>query len=243
MVWLKNKMPHKKPTIVFDIGAVKLGLNYGRDENSFFVQASKIAGVSPDEFKAWYSPIEKRCLSGEVRADEHYFLLRQKLGQPGMPKDELEDLVGLLWTGPIISTIRLSERLHNAGHGLGIISNMTDYCIDIISKKHPEVFETFGGKKVFSFEHRVIKPDLRLYKEFDEIEGDKVYIDDNLRYASAPLVLPDWFGIHYTEHIDSSESVRSVQDKSSGFPGSDRLFVARNNEELIQALERCNVKL
>lgn len=236
-------MTIQKPTVVFDIGAVTLGLNYGKDKNSFFAQASRIAGISLDEFGTWYSEVEKKCLTGEIKANEHYRLLGEKLNQPNMPQEELESLVGLLWTGQIASTIELKQRVHDKGYGVGILSNMTDFCLSIISKKHPEVFVTFGGKKVFSFEHGTVKPDLRLYHEFDQIPGKKVYIDDNLNYAATPLILPGWFGIHHTEFIDASEGIRQVQGDSVGTIDRERLFITGSHKELVHALECCGVKL
>jgi hypothetical protein len=235
----------EKPTIVLDIGAVAIGLNYSLNENSFFSKASSLAKIPVQDFKDWYSLLEMDCLTGDIDSIKFYDSLRGIFNKPDMSKASLEEMISSLWSGPIESTIKLKQELHDKGYDQGIISNMTDYCLDIIYKKYPEVCETWGGKTVFSFEHGLIKPDLRLYKMFDDVLGLKIFIDDNLNYASAPVKagLPDWIGINYTEFVDKHEPIRSLQEKTSPTKYLENVYIAHDSNELREVLNNCGVKI
>jgi len=60
---------------------VTLGLNYGKDKNSFFAQASRIAGISLDDLEPGIVKL-KKMLDRRDKGYEHYRLLGEKLTNP-----------------------------------------------------------------------------------------------------------------------------------------------------------------
>lgn len=198
----------EKNIVIWDIGGVGIPLGYGE----FYKKASELAGITPEQFKKWYSPLEERALKGEIKKQDYFKSLREKVGN--LSDQELRDLIGLFWKQQNNEIVSLMRRIHESGYTLGICSNMTDYALEILQGKYPGVFETFGGPKVYSFEHGVIKPDLRLYTPFNKMGFSRVvFIEDKSNYFMPGINNYDWLGIHYTEYQDPDEAIKSSQGK------------------------------
>ncbi|MBU2562395.1 MAG: hypothetical protein KKF68_01920 [Nanoarchaeota archaeon] len=234
---------NKNFLVIFDVGGIMVQLNYG-NKGGFVEKASEIAGIPQRDFQLWHAQLEKKCLLGEVSAGEYYQLVREKLKNPQISQDDLKNLVGLLWEREIESTVCLKQRIHDAGYSIGLLSSMTDFALETLSKRHPKVFETWEGPKVYSFECGVIKPDLRIYGFFPE-DTQKIFIDDNLRYVETPVKKLGWLGVHYTAHIDKSEGIRSIQEGDSQAKkySHPNLRIANTPQELEESLRAFGVKI
>jgi FMN phosphatase YigB (HAD superfamily) len=211
-----------RPLVLFDIGGVLLKLQYG----GFYEAAAKASGrFSPEGFKKLYiaSHLEEDALRGDIDAEEFYSGLQSLI-------ESVSDIKGILknaWDSPIEDMVRLKEEVYRSGAAVGLFSNMHAAAFDILSPKHPEIFNVFdlSFPVIFSHEVKSVKPDRGMYNAVASQFSPVVYVDDNEAYVKRGVVDYGWKGVVFTGEVDSSESLRAAQVHSSS-PPTPRILYA-----------------
>ncbi|MBI4014692.1 MAG: hypothetical protein HY365_01925 [Candidatus Aenigmarchaeota archaeon] len=216
--------------VLFDVGGVLLRLRFAR----FYRQAGKIAGISPEEFKARYvsANLPQRGFTGEMRFRQYVKELNKILNAK-ISYREAEKLVSLHLGAPIAGMLRLKKRLHEKGYCVGILSNVSEFAYKITMKKCPEIFDVFSSvnPRILSFRTGFRKPQSAIYKKirgYDTV----VFIDDKAAYVKEGIK-HGWKGVVFTAFIDSEEASRA-QDGDMRTPKGAK--VARSMKELKEAL-------
>jgi hypothetical protein len=180
-------MDKRKTLVLFDVGAVLLTMNFRR----LYEGAAALSGaITPEEFKSRYveSRIDILACKGLISRSESVERLRKLIG-PREPK----------------------QRVHEAGYTVGILSNITELALEQISRRFPEIFETFDGRspRLYSCRLGAMKPELEIYRR---VSGYRkvIFIDDKDVYLEVPVRLLGWKGIWLTPWIDESESLRAA---------------------------------
>lgn len=197
--------------VLWDVGGVLLRLAY----SGFYERGGELTNKTPEEFKAWYiqSKLEERALTGAIRKQQYFQALREKIAPVKLTDQQLKDWISLFWGNQVDETVDLKKRIHEKGYSAGILSSMTDYALEILFDKHPGMFETWGGPKVYSFEHGIIKPDLKIYQKIPKSFKKVIFIEDKAVYLDPGIENLGWSGIHLTAFIDSAEAIRAVHSE------------------------------
>ena len=204
-------MDKRKTLVLFDVGAVLLTMNFRR----LYEGAAALSGaITPEEFKSRYveSRIDILACKGLISRSESVERLRKLIGPREPVTDELiESLVDSCWLVPVREIVKLKQRVHEAGYTVGILSNITELALEQISRRFPEIFETFDGRspRLYSCRLGAMKPELEIYRR---VSGYRkvIFIDDKDVYLEVPVRLLGWKGIWLTPWIDESESLRAA---------------------------------
>lgn len=209
-------MKNHKTLVLFDVGAVLLGLEYNR----FYEEASKISkSQTAEQFKKNYisSNIEYEHLSGSINKSGYLKKLKILIDpKKHISDEELKNIIGNCWSGQIDETVELKKKNYKAGYSIGIFSNISKLGVDMISSRYPEILETYDKSFpiIYSFEVGSVKPKTPMYKK---IKGyDKVIlIDDKESYLKTGIEQFGWYGILFTPYIDKAEAIRAVHNDAT----------------------------
>tara|TARA_Y100000310_G_scaffold342034_1_gene443431 strand:+ start:3054 stop:3797 length:744 start_codon:yes stop_codon:yes gene_type:complete len=229
--------------ILWDIGGVLVELNYG----GMYAAGAKASGKSVEQFEQDYidSGIEPLVLAGKMTHEEYQEKFREILNMPDATESELAEISSNSWKNQIDETVLLKKRLHESGYNVGLFSNIDDNAIKIIGSKFPDIFETWGGPKIYSHHRGAVKPGLAMYEgvlkshcwvgHYHRENFDKVIlIEDKAKYLQPGIEKFGWNGILFTPYIDSSEAIRQTE-------GSENISLSPKNfrqADNIQQLER-----
>lgn len=167
---------HSPKVVIFDLGKVLVDFDYG-------ISAAKIsakANVSPAEVRALidHSPLLFRYETGLIEKLEFFREVCKLTGYRGTQEEFEPEFADIF--SPIHPMISAQARLRKEGVPTFILSNTNDMAAGHIRRTFP-FFANFDGY-VFSFERKVMKPDMEIYEVAEKITGfqgaDIVYIDD-----------------------------------------------------------------
>lgn len=206
----------KPQVVVFDLGKVLLDFDYS-------IAAHRIAERSRtgmDEARLFIdqSPLLHRYETGLVTTHEFFAEIRQLSGFTGTA-DEFAGFFGDIFT-PIAPMIQLHADLRRRGIPTYIFSNTNDLAISHIRRRFP-FFAKFDGY-IFSYEHRSMKPDARLYEVVEE-EAETtgaaiVYLDDRMENVQAGAAR-GWQTVHHETPEKSRAALERLEllaDRSAG---------------------------
>lgn len=124
--------------------------------------------------------------------------------------DEFGRCFGDIFT-PIPEMIEVHASLHRAGVTTYIFSNTNDLAIRHIRREFP-FFQNFTGY-IFSYEHRVMKPEPGIYEALEGACGRRgrqiVYLDDRTENVSAG-VARGWHGVVHESPARSREALKRL---------------------------------
>lgn len=162
--------------VVFDLGKVLLDFDYG-------IAARKIhsrSRLSAVRFLRLIdqSPLLFRYETGLLTTDEFFSEIRAASGLEAN-LHEFRELFGDIFT-PIAPMIALHTQLRRQGVPAYIFSNTNELAVSHIRRRFP-FFADFDGW-IFSYEHRSMKPDPKLYEVVERVSrrsgNELLYIDD-----------------------------------------------------------------
>jgi len=191
--------------VVFDLGKVLLDFDYGR-------VARKMLGhshLSLDQIIQGLnqSPLLFRYETGLMTTAEFFEEVRRLSGfRQGL--EEFEQMFGDIFS-PIDPMIALNRELRARGVPTYIFSNTNEMAVRHIRSAYP-FFAEFTDY-IFSYEHRSMKPDAKLYEVVERRTGKRggelLYIDDRRENIDHGLER-GWLVIH---HLDSAATIDQVQ--------------------------------
>jgi FMN phosphatase YigB (HAD superfamily) len=197
----------KKPeAVVFDLGKVLLDFDYGRFANNVLHKC----GVPVEEILTAVnqSDLLVRYESGLVTSQDFFAEVKRASKYTGEYHD-FEPVFGDIFT-EIPEMIALHGRLRDRGVPTYIFSNTSEIVIKHIRANYP-FFSGFTDY-IFSYEHRSVKPQPRIYEVVEARTQRKgaqlLYIDDrpeNIEHGRER----GWQTIH---HLDVAETVRKVEE-------------------------------
>lgn len=162
--------------VVFDLGKVLLDFD-------FSVAAARLqprCRLSIRELQDLIdqSPLLFQFETGQITLEQFFDEFRALTGFEG-DIEEFSQMFADIFT-PIDSMIEMHENLRTRGFPTYIFSNTNDLAIRHVRERYP-FFARFNGY-VLSYEHGVMKPDVKLYEIVESVTGlgrsDLCYIDD-----------------------------------------------------------------
>lgn len=231
---------NKNKLILWDVGAVLLELDY----NGLFDAGAKITGQSREQFKESYtgSKLEPKVLSGEISHEEFLQRLRGLLKDKSLTEPQLEIFFRNAWGSQINETVELKKKVHEAGYTVGLFSNINQFAIQILSKEFPDMFKTFGGPKIYSYQVGATKEKPDMYEKVQSLGFEKpIYIDDNATYVQKGAEF-GWKGILFTPYIDKAEVIRAEKGQDIKKTNS-QIKIAGSVKGLVSCLGECGVKI
>lgn len=197
---------NKPEAVVFDLGKVLLDFDYAR----FAKNVIHKCGVPVEDLLNAVNQSELliRYESGLLTSQEFFAEVKRASKYAG-EYDEFEPVFGDIFS-EIPEMIHLHERLRDQGIPTYIFSNTSEMVIKHIRKTYP-FFNTFTDY-VFSYEHRSVKPQPRIYEVVEAKTGrageQLLYIDDRLENIEHGRER-GWQTIY---HVDKGETVKRVND-------------------------------
>ena len=169
--------------VVFDLGKVLVDFDYN-------IAAQKIAGrgrMSAAEIQKFidHSPLLYRFETGLMTKEDFFSEIRATTGFCG----EFEEFACYFSEifSPIDPMIQWHQTLRQKGIPTYIFSNTNELAVRHIRQRFP-FFANFTGY-VFSYEHRSMKPDAKLYQVVERITGKRgdsiLYLDDRAENVAA----------------------------------------------------------
>lgn len=177
-----------KRLVLFDIGGVLLELHISR----FFEELSEKSNKASDAenvrklFKE--SGLEDLYHDGKLAEAPFIFQLRELLQIEGS-LDQVKEIYRRRLGNPILPMVQLKKKLAESGVSVGLLSNTTLADTEFLNRNYPEIYETFGGPKIFSFEIGASKPHPAIYSQICGF-NDITFIDD----SPENLVIPKKLG-------------------------------------------------
>jgi FMN phosphatase YigB (HAD superfamily) len=196
--------------IIFDVGGVLVRLEYGR----VFTALERKSGKPGEQIKKEIAERKLERLRNLNKEKEYFAGLRQILGLQ-LSDDELTRITNLSLPAKT-ELVDLKRRLHEAGYTIGISSTLAPRTKEYLDQRWPEMLETWGGPRVFSYESGVLKPDPKAYERFTKTGASRIfYIEDNTTYLTHPVEKLGWTGILLTAYQDQSEPMKLVMDHAA----------------------------
>jgi glucose-1-phosphatase len=167
---------HKPKAVVFDLGKVLLDFDYARlarnmREHCDISVNDLISALNQSELLHRY---ETGLLTSQAFFEEVKRISTFRHGY-----EKFEPLFADIFT-PIEAMIELQQRLQRRGVPTYVFSNTNEIAVKHIRRTYP-FFANFTGY-VFSYEHRAMKPDPRIYEAVENLTGwrgrDLLYVDD-----------------------------------------------------------------
>ncbi len=169
--------------VVFDLGKVLLDFDYS-------IAANKIASrgrMTAEQIQKSidHSPLLFRFETGLMNKEDFFSDICGATGYCGA-FEEFAGLFGDIFS-PIQPMIDWHQGLRQRGIPTYIFSNTNELAVRHIRQRFP-FFANFSGY-VFSYEHRSMKPDARIYEVVEEMTGKRgdsiLYLDDRAENIAA----------------------------------------------------------
>lgn len=168
--------------LYFDLGGVLLSFSH----EQMCVQMAEVAGISTADVQAVLfdgapgPSLQWRLERGEVTVDEAYEHFCSRTGtRPN--RTELYH-AGSNMFATIDDTVALVERLHAAGHALGILSNTNAFDWQFVTDGRFAFLGERFGTYALSFEARAMKPEPEIFQyaaELVELPPEQVFFTDD----------------------------------------------------------------
>jgi 2-haloacid dehalogenase len=185
-----------KPEVaVFDLGKVLLDFDY-------MITARQLADDCDVSAEGLLRLIDQTRLlldyeEGKTTTDEFYSEVCRQTGYRSSFEKFRDAFAGIFAESPAM--VSLHARLKSVGIPCFIFSNTNEIAIHHVRRKFP-FFAKFDGY-VFSYEHKSMKPDARLYECVEEATGRSgaaiIYIDDRAENIAAAKPR-GWQTVHHT---------------------------------------------
>ena len=202
---------HRPKAVVFDLGNVLLDFDYRRTVKKVREHCRLVKDRSDLELLKLIggSDLFQKFEHGLISPEEFFADVQTQTGYSGT-LDEFGECFGDIFD-EVPAMLKWNEELRAKKIPRYILSNTNDLSIRFIKKRFP-FFNEFDGY-VLSYEHRVMKPQTRIYELIEEIAGhrgnDLFYIDDrdeNIQAAAAR----GWQAVHHVNPSQTLEIARSV---------------------------------
>jgi epoxide hydrolase-like predicted phosphatase len=162
--------------VVFDLGKVLLDFDYKIAAHK--IAARSRAGIDEARLFIDQSPLLHRYETGLITTQEFFEEVGRLTGFNGTAL-EFAECFGDIFTA-IPSMVELHGTLRQQNIPTYIFSNTNDLAISHVRQRFP-FFRQFDGY-IFSFEHRAMKPDAKLYEVVECRTGSRgpeiLYLDD-----------------------------------------------------------------
>ena len=192
--------------VVFDLGKVLVDFDYAIATRRMAAHAR----MTGEELFHWFatSPLLGRYESGELTSQEFFIEICAATGFRG-ELAEFGSYFADIFT-PIAPVVELHAQLRAQKIPTYIFSNTNELAVAHIRAKFP-FFAGFDGY-IYSFEHRAMKPDPKLYEVVERMSGRRgpqlLYLDDR-RENIAAAAHRGWQAIH---HKDPATTRARVQE-------------------------------
>jgi len=195
----------KPEVVIFDLGKVFLDFNYAKLAQNM----KEHCGVTFEELQAALnqSALLHRYETGLITS-QAFFEEVKRVSKFRHDFEAFEPLFADIFT-PIPEMIALQQRLQTGGVPTYIFSNTNEIAVKHIRERYP-FFADFSGY-IFSYEHRSMKPEARIYEVVEEMTGRKggalLYIDDrpeNIEHG----IERGWQTIL---HVDPAQTISRVE--------------------------------
>ena len=173
-----------KRLVLFDIGGVLLKLYIPEFFKTLADRSPKAADGAAVRELFQKSGVEDEYHDGKL-SEESFLRKLKKLFVLTESIDKIGEIYRDRLGGPIAETIDLKKRLAESGITVGLLSNTSREDTLYLSEKYPEIYETFGGPKIFSFEVGASKPNPIIYEIVPECK-DITFIEDTPRNLEIP---------------------------------------------------------
>ena len=224
-----------KPIVIFDIGAVLLELTYGRFKSEFSARNPSIGAI--DEYRL----LEMQDMLGQVSKGEYVGRVKAIVDPENtMSTTEVVSMIDLCWGKQIDEMVALKAHIVQKGCAVGLLSNTGLYSCEVLQKKCPEIYETYGGPKIYSYEVGIVKPDNRIYGCLSKEYSPVFFIDDKESYL-VPAEKFGWTGIYFTPYIDSAEMIRGIKGHTGNT--SSKIKVADSVADVVNILASSGIKM
>ena len=166
----------KPQAVIFDLGKVLLDFDYARLARNM----KQHCAVSVEELISALNQSEllHRYETG-LLTSQAFFEEVKRLSRFQHNYEKFEPLFADIFT-PIPAMIDLQQRLQTRGIATYVFSNTNEIAVKHIRHTYP-FFSNFAGY-VYSYEHRAMKPDARIYEVVEKLAkrsgADLLYIDD-----------------------------------------------------------------
>jgi len=191
--------------MVFDLGKVLLDFDYAK----VAARMVKYCDLPLAEILRALdqSPLLLRYETGLVSTNEFFTQVKEVSRFCGEFAD-FERIFSDIFTA-VPEMVELNRRVRARGIPTYIFSNTNELAIRHIRAEYP-FFEEFNGY-ILSYEHRAIKPDVRIYqaleREVKRAGSELLYIDDRIENVEQGAAR-GWRTIH---HIDKRETISRVE--------------------------------
>ena len=203
--------PHRPKAVVFDLGNVLLDFDYKHTVKKIRNHCRLIKDKSDLEILKLIggSELFQKFEHGLINPDEFFAGVVKETGYAGT-LDEFGECFGDIFT-EAPQMVAWNEELRAKRIPRYILSNTNDLSIRFIKKRFP-FFNQFDGY-VLSYEHRVMKPQTRIYELVEELAGlrgpDLFYVDDREENIHA-AVARGWQAVHHVNPAHTLEIARGV---------------------------------
>ncbi|MFH1133471.1 MAG: hypothetical protein V1735_03195 [Nanoarchaeota archaeon] len=218
--------------ILFDIGGVLLVNTFSK----FYEEAARQGGISPDDFKQAVIELEPDFTTDRISIPEYFHRLDAVIGRH-LPDDEWKRIINLCWDHPVPETITLKQRLHEAGHAVGLFGDTPRLAHELLLRRYPEMFETFGGPQVFSYKVGYRKPASQMFEAVPT--GYRVTLIEDKDSILTAAEAYGWQGILIPTYRDESEAIMSYHASAE----QPRHPIARTAEEIGAQLSRLRIRV
>lgn len=196
----------KPKAVIFDLGKVLLDFDYEKLAR----EMQQHCAISAEELLSsalCVSGLQQRYESG-LLSSQAFFEEVKRISGFRLGYEEFEPIFADIFT-PIPEMIDLQGRLQARGIPTYIFSNTNEIAIKHIRQAYP-FFSNFSGY-VYSYEHRSMKPDSRIYEAVEKMtradRSDLLYIDDRLENIEQGRGR-GWQVIH---HVASEQTIPRVE--------------------------------
>lgn len=200
---------NKPKAVVFDLGKVLLDFDYSLVARKMAPHCS-LAEAEVEKVLN-QSTLLFRYETGHMTTGEFFEEVR-RLTSFCQPFDTFEPIFGDIFT-PVPGMIALNDALRRAGVPTFIFSNTNEMAVKHIRGTYP-FFREFDGH-IYSYEHRAMKPDLRIYEVVERharAQGAEIlYIDDRLENVEAGAAR-GWQTIHHTAPGETIPRVKTLAE-------------------------------
>jgi glucose-1-phosphatase len=195
----------KPEAVVFDLGKVLLDFDYGRLARNM----REHCDISVEELVAALnqSALLHRYETG-LLTSQAFFEEVKRVSNFRHDYEKFEPLFADIFT-PIPEMIDLQQRLQGSGVPTYVFSNTNEIAVKHIRRAYP-FFLNFTGY-IFSYEHRAMKPDPRIYEVVERVADKRgtalLYIDDrpeNIEQAKER-------GWQVIQHVAADQTIKRVE--------------------------------
>lgn len=199
--------------LYFDLGNVLFTFSHHRA----CVQMASVAGLESEQVARFVlGPRERESLlwkfeHGLLSEDEFFQRFCEKFKV--VPDRHALDYAAANMFSPIASSFALIERLHAAGHRLGILSNTNPVHWRFLTDGRFPLLNTHFEQHVTSFAACSMKPDRKIYDQAIQQAGVPVqeifFVDDRIENVDGALAV----GLDAVHYVGHQQLLRDLEDR------------------------------